>query len=827
MKSPNSATGLFDLLWSSDPTSQTAIGLVAFTFLLAVALVYAPLLLRWWRISTLSRAVRMAAGDSDRPNPVQRNEVQSAFADSLLESEWALFLQRWRAALTDGVAERSPVRFLDVLEDHPLLPSGARRALLPALPSIFLAIGLLGAFVGLGLALSSGSFSAGDGAAATNAIASQVGLSLRAALWGLGLSVVAGILGRLIDGAFEGLGADLDRSVQRCFPLVSASELTSFGQRAQHESLVALGSELTRFTNDLTERVDRGLQRIERSTASAASLVSAEQRAGVQKVVSELAMQVRAGVDAHLSELVGALERATEHQDTVTGGIAAAFNQMADQSEAHARVTRMLDAATATVEAASGSFRQTVVDFQPVLQHLRETGVSLQRTSERIETTHAIVAKAAEDVRLSLQHAASAVGDQRDFVEVSLGEIRATLDALSTGLGENLNKALRSVDDALGQTVGRLRETITESNDTIERMAGPIRSAEGTARELHSGLERVRSELTGLGDWLAQAMKPVRTTLTQLDEKTSEVSRALVSFGDRALGMDKTMDALRGDLREEGRKFRATTAELSRKLGQASEALSALEQAGSSLDPRIPRPQPIWPVSPATHVPAVSLAHPPAGATAHPTPSVLPSEPAPGSRPTLQETSATESSAGSTAPASTAGSPRMSREALRHPGAGLAPTGPDRDAAHTSPDVAPSEAASPPFKLDRAPSPQTDRRRDSQSPWSSGGTSRAGSSGGLGRSAASSFAGRKLGPDPYSRLHPDPSAGERPDRPLQADLPPDARLEEKSEELGLSGLLSGRGRGRPGAAPPPPAHEFGAEDDLVDLDEDDDHGAEY
>ncbi|MDH4016897.1 MAG: hypothetical protein OEV20_06125, partial [Actinomycetota bacterium] len=414
----NATTGLLDLLWSSDPTSQLAIGLLLVSFTVAVAVVYVPLGIRLWRVRSLARAVNLAAGDRDAPSPGQRNEVNTTFADSPLEAEWALFLQRWKAALTDGAEERSPVRFLDVLEEHPLLPPGARRSLLPALPSIFLALGLLGTFVGLGLALSGDAFTAPRGTVQLDvgALTGHVGLSLRAALWGIALSIVAGVAGRLIDGAFEGAATQLDRSVQRCFPLVSGSELTSFGQRAQHEALVALGSELTRFTTDLTERLDRGLQRIERSTANAASLVSEEQRSGVQSVVRDLALQVRQGVDDHLSALQGALERATEHQDTVTGGIAAAFNQMADQSEAHARVTQTLDGAASAVEAASGSFAQTVVDFQPILAQLHDTGVSLEATSDRIEATHGVVAQAADDVRVSLQHAASAVGEQRDFV---------------------------------------------------------------------------------------------------------------------------------------------------------------------------------------------------------------------------------------------------------------------------------------------------------------------------------------------------------------------------------------------------------------------------
>lgn len=800
--SSTATTGLLDLLWSTDPTSQLAIGLVISAFLAAVAFVYVPLGIRLWRVRSLATAVSMAAGDHDTPSAGQRTEVSTTFAESPLEAEFSLFLSRWKAALTDGHEERSPVRFLDVLEEHPLLPAGARRALLPALPSVFLALGLLGTFVGLGLALSGDAFSGARGATEVDVatLTGQVGLSLRAALWGIAISIVAGVAGRLIDGAFEGIGMHLDRSVQRCFPLVSSSELTSFGQRAQHEALVGLGSELTRFTTDLTERLDRGLQRIERSTANAASLISEEQRSGVQGVVRDLALQVRQGVDEHLSALQSALERATDHQDTVTGGIAAAFNQMADQSEAHARVTQNLDAAASTVEAAAGSFHQTVVDFQPVLGQLRETGSALEATSSRIESTHGVVTQAAEEVRISLQHAAAAVGEQRDFVDVSLGEIRATLDALSSGLGENLNKALRSVDDVLGQTVGRLRETIGESNDTIERMAVPMRAAEGTARELHSALERARSEMTGLSEWLGQALKPVRASLTQLDERTSDVARAMANFGDHALGMDKTMDALRADLREEGRKFRASAADLSRRLGGAADALSQHELTSSSGEVRAARTSAPWP--PLAPRPSKGPSTPPMG-------------PASESR---RPGSADPVSPGSTE----VESHPISREALRHSGSTLGERGDPPAAASSQPTMPPatrSPAATtsttlPPFKLDRAPSPDEsgDDELDAQAaadapPRASGFDWQRSTSGSLraGGDPSESFAGRHLGPDPYARreqANANSSRGADRGRPLAADLPPEATLEDRADELSLSGLLGAHGGGDTPLPPP-------------------------
>jgi len=575
---------LFALLWSSDPATQTAIAIVLGAGLLAGLFVYLPLGVRLLRIGRLERAVARACRTDERTTTVRRDEIATAFADSPLARQWDGFEARWRRAANDGAEERAPVRLVDALEDEPLLPPGIRRSLLPALPGLFLAAGVLGTFLGLTLAISGGSLAdlaaeSGDPATRAGTVAllvGQIGLALRAALWGILLAIGAALASRLLEGRAEALSTSLDAWVEQVFGSLSTGELANLAVRVQRQSLAQLGSELTRFTNDLSERLDRGMQRIESSTANAANLVSEEQRRTLHTVVRELSVQVQQGVEEHLAALHIALERTVEHPGAVTGGLAATFERMAEEADVHSRVSETLERTAHSVEVAAEAISTAAHDMTPVLDRLRETGVALQQTSSRMESTHVLVSRSAESVRGSLEHSASALAEQRDFIEHSLGEIRSTLARLSSGLGEDLSQALRSVDDALSQTVGRLRETIVESNDTIDRMAVPLRAAEGTTLEMQTALERVRSEVTGLGEWLAQAIKPVRHTLDQLEERSSEITRALVDFGSHTHAVDKTMDALRAELREEGRHFRTATSDLGRRLQRASEAIEAL-----------------------------------------------------------------------------------------------------------------------------------------------------------------------------------------------------------------------------------------------------------
>ena len=584
---------LFQLLWSSDPATQTATAVVLGAGLLAGLFVYLPLGLRLLRIGRLERAVARACRTDERTTAVRRDEIAAAFSDSPLARQWDGFEARWRRAANDGVDERAPVRLIDALEDQPLLPPGIRRSLLPALPGLFLAAGVLGTFLGLTLAISGGSLAdlaAESGDVATRAetvalLVGQIGLALRAALWGILLAIGAALACHLIEGRSEAFSTSLDAWVEQVFGSLSTGELANLAVRVQRQSLDQLGSELTRFTNDLSERLDRGMQRIESSTANAANLVSEEQRRTLHTVVGELSVQVQQGVEEHLAALHIALERTVEHQGAVTGGLAATFERMAEEADVHSRVSETLERTAHSVEVAAEAISTAAHDMTPVLDHLRETGVALQQTSSRMESTHELVSRSAESVRGSLEHSATALGEQRDFIEQSLGEIRSTLAQLSSSLGEDLSQALRSVDDALSQTVGRLRETIVESNETIDRMAVPIRAAEGTTLEMQTALERVRSELTGLGEWLSQAIKPVRQSLGQLEERSGEITRALVDFGSHTHAVDKTMDALRAELREEGRHFRTSTPDLGRRLQRASEAIEALGSRRVSTNP--------------------------------------------------------------------------------------------------------------------------------------------------------------------------------------------------------------------------------------------------
>jgi len=580
---------LYSILWSTDPSGRTALWLVIGAATVAAATVYGPLLLRLARLFLLERRLRDPSSDLDRSGaPGGRHDpLRQVMAASPLADAFSEFDRRWTTAQLGESHDRAPIRLIDVFEDKPLLPYGPRRSLLPVLPGLFLGLGVFAALLGLIPSLSSLAADEASREAQSAWMAMQLGQALRATAWGFLCGLGAAITGRLVEGGFNARAVSLDELVERAYGSVSPGELAEITRQTQQRSLETLGKELTQFANELNERLDRGLQRIEQSTSRAASLVSQEQRGALHTVVQELSLSVRQGVEHHLTELRGALQRAIEHQGTVTSGLAETFERMVENSQTQERVARTLIDSANSVEEAARSMRGSAGEMKPVLEHLGTTSRALSDTADKIGDTQQVVARTAEGVRGSLEHAASGVDEQREFIERSLGEIRRSLVGLGDGLGDSLQRSLREVDDVLGSTVGQLRDTLAESNETIERLSGPIRAAEGTTRETHVALDRVRNEVEALGQWMNQAVKPLRTGLSDVETRAEDISRAIGEFSSHTRQIDKTMESLRSEIHEESRRLQGAGSDLGRRLTQATDAVGMLETTTSEAVRRV------------------------------------------------------------------------------------------------------------------------------------------------------------------------------------------------------------------------------------------------
>jgi ABC-type transporter Mla subunit MlaD len=573
-----------EILWSTDPASQRALLLVIGLAALVAVTIHLPLAVRALGLWLLERQLRQRLENESRgkkPGDATQASLRESLRDSAIGPSFHEFERRWQTAQVGEDLERAPIRLIDILDEHPLLPFGPRRSLLPILPGLFLAVGVFAVLIGLIPSL--GVFAAGELPSDASAawLADQLGLALRASAWGFLCAMGAALGGRLLEGAFEARSHGLDAIVEQAFGSVSPGELAEITRQTQQRSLDTLGDELVRFASELNERLERGLLRIEQSTSRSASLVSQEQRGALHTVVQELSLSVRQGVEHHLGELRSALQRAVEHQGSVTGGLAETFQRLVENTQTQERVARTLAESATAVDEAARSMHTSSVEMQPVLEHLGVTSRALAETASRMDATQQVVARSAEGVRGALDHAAAGVDDQRQLLELSLGEIRRAMMGLEDGLADSLKRALRELDGALSATVVQLRDTLGESNETIDRLAIPVRAAEGSMRETHLALDRVRQEVEALGQWMSQTARPLRAGLDDVEGRVEEIARALVEFTSQSRQMDKTMEALRLEIHEESRRLQGTGSELGRRLERASDALGLLESTTS------------------------------------------------------------------------------------------------------------------------------------------------------------------------------------------------------------------------------------------------------
>ncbi|MBK7950802.1 MAG: hypothetical protein IPK00_19105 [Deltaproteobacteria bacterium] len=229
---------------------------------------------------------------------------------------------------------------------------------------------------------------------------------MRATAWGFAAAITTSVVGRLVEGSFDARSRGLDEILAHAYEAVSPGELAEITRHTQQKTLDTLGRELTQFAHELNERLERGLQRIEQSSSRAASLVSQEQRGALHTVVQELSLAVRQGVDHHLAELRGALQRAVDYQSSVTNGLSETYERMVENAQMQDRVARTLGESANALDAAARSLKSEIRPVDPTAPapgHAGSAHPSDELELERLRESEAIAAQIADDLGEALR----------------------------------------------------------------------------------------------------------------------------------------------------------------------------------------------------------------------------------------------------------------------------------------------------------------------------------------------------------------------------------------------------------------------------------------
>ena len=315
-------------------------------------------------------------------------------------------------------------------------------------------------------------------------------------MWGLLLSILAALGARWFEGRYAAQSGALDQLVEAAYGSIAPGEVATRSTLAQREGIDRLSDELVQVTFELNDGIQKGLARIEASTAKAASLVSEEQRGSLDAVVAELRAATLRGVDEHLGALRDALERAVAHQDAVSEKLGAQVSRSTELAEHHEALSRSLERAASVVDGASASLAGAATRLETVPEALERMGSEIER----------------------LPHA---LGD-------SLEPVRSTLVQLDEDM-----KGARTVIDSLTQGVVQSVEPVRVSLDRLDgQMNGVARGLiESTDRAaaVDKAVEDLRSELADEGMQLRGAASELSTQLRQAVESIDTLTRGLAA----------------------------------------------------------------------------------------------------------------------------------------------------------------------------------------------------------------------------------------------------------------------------------------------------------
>lgn len=402
-------------------TGLNGLGVVAAA--LALGFVYLPLFVRLRRIARVGRQLQELEHAEDRSNESRRASMGALFEDSPMASQWGEFTRRWRASRVSNRNdddERAPVRFADILAERPLLPAGARRNLLPALPSVFLSLGILGTLSALTLALPDALSASGAEREATLSLA--LSNSLGVALFGLILAIAAALLGRFVEGRFDAQRENLDFHAERAYGSITPAEVATRSVVAQREGIDRLSDELVQVTCELNESIDRGLGRIEKSSSQAATLISKEQRKQLHAIVGEIQATIVSGVETHLSTLRVALERSAAHQQE----LASQLEAVSQHGEQHRELAGLLSEAGGVVDRAARALGESARDLSELPGSLGTLSSNTAQTSVQLRSLGQHIERL-DDQMNGMSRALIEMADRAASVEKGIDDLRSEI----------------------------------------------------------------------------------------------------------------------------------------------------------------------------------------------------------------------------------------------------------------------------------------------------------------------------------------------------------------------------------------------------------------
>lgn len=514
--------------------SSDAAALVTMVDVGAMVLLFAVMLVRllfpiWWRAHTYRRVrrnlPRVTPGSDTERRAAAEKIAGLRFGERSIFRWVERFHREWgEAAIERHGRRRSTWTVQDSFPAPGPLPSQTATAIARALPGIFLALGILGTFVGLVIGLGGMRTDTPEGLWQS---VQQVMGGMNAAF----LTSIAGILASLawsflewgsrgtVMKAFRRMLAALDQA----YPTVHPGELTRWHFELQEENrdnLKQIGVDLgTQLAGAVEKHLAPKIEQMARLVENLSTNISEQQAGAVERIVESFLGRLNDAVADQHERLAKSAQDICQAQERTIKSTETILDRFEKAAQAHeqslARTREILAPAEQVIERMTEvhrSLSELARGMSAVTDGLRASAGDLRAAcGERVDQEQQ--AARAFDARLALMH--GSIDEARDFW-------RGQGEALQR-LADSLAHATRDFGDALNAKVREVFATFDhELSVAVDRMNGTLHGLDETVAELPGLLDNLRSTVAGELAPAAEALAGAASALPEVTEKLAD-----------------------------------------------------------------------------------------------------------------------------------------------------------------------------------------------------------------------------------------------------------------------------------------------------------------
>ncbi|NLY12463.1 MAG: anti-phage defense ZorAB system ZorA [Gammaproteobacteria bacterium] len=330
MESLFSLAGLFDAVKPSDSISQFIV-----YSMLAIAVLYGLFLFLYLivkRKQRIKNTIRILSNQEEQGVALKANlkEQFGELKDRVFKRQWFDFEQH----LVSNSAKTKLFTTLDskyFFNSQSLYPWLSNNRFIVSVPSILVAIGVLGTFVGLVIGLKGLDPNTDDTAVLKEGISQLIGsasIAFTTSVWGVFLSLVAGVVERGLERRAHTSVEQLNVQLSQMFPVVSNeqsllhiedySEQSKSALQTLHEKI---GTELQKSVTNMGEQMQAALS----------STLNSIMKPAIDSLVSNTQQQSSQALEGLMTEFMAGMRQAGQAQTQEMNGAAQAMQDSMQQ----------------------------------------------------------------------------------------------------------------------------------------------------------------------------------------------------------------------------------------------------------------------------------------------------------------------------------------------------------------------------------------------------------------------------------------------------------------------------------------------------------------